>query len=258
MWKLRLLGGLAAALCVCLGILMFLPANWLAWVVERQTQGRLSIGDAQGSFWQGSGFIGVAASSQGALTPLFPGRFSWTISPQLLLGKVNLRIENAAALDQALTIRGDRHALQVSAASLLLPSERLEGLGAPLNTVGPTGNLRLSWQDLQVQLAGPQASLYGSMQLDMQQISARLTKIKPLGDYQMKFVWQGQQAQLQLLTLRGALQLQGQGELQQGRLKFSGRAWADRGYEEKLANLLNLLGQRRKEGDRDVIALEFK
>ncbi len=258
MWKLRLAWSFAAILCVSLGLLMFLPANWVAWALERQTQGRLSIGDAQGSFWQGSGFIGVAASSQAALTPLFPGRFSWRISPKLLLGKLDLQLENPAALNQTLRIHGDREALQVSAASLVLPSERLEGLGAPLNTIGPAGDLRLSWDSLRVQLQANQLALFGNMRLDMQQISARLTKVRPLGDYQLNFDWQGQQARLQLSTLRGALQLQGQGELVHGRLQFSGRAWADKGYEEKLANLLNLLGQRRKEGDREVIALEFK
>jgi general secretion pathway protein N len=41
-------------------------------------------------------------------------------------------------------------------------------------------------------------------------------------------------------------------------LQFSGKAEAEAGQEEKLANLLNLLGQRRHEGDREVIALEFK
>ena len=43
-----------------------------------------------------------------------------------------------------------------------------------------------------------------------------------------------------------------------GRMRFSGKAEAEAGQEEKLANLLNLLGQRRSEGGKDIIALEFK
>ena len=52
--------------------------------------------------------------------------------------------------------------------------------------------------------------------------------------------------------------LNGSGMFSNGRLQFSGTAQAEAGQEEKLANLLNLLGQRRKQEDREVIALEFK
>jgi general secretion pathway protein N len=52
--------------------------------------------------------------------------------------------------------------------------------------------------------------------------------------------------------------LSGAGRLVNGRLQFSGKAEAEAGQEERLAVLLNLLGQRRKEGNKNIIALEFK
>jgi general secretion pathway protein N len=52
--------------------------------------------------------------------------------------------------------------------------------------------------------------------------------------------------------------LNGSGMLMNGRLQFSGKAEAEAGQEERLANLLNLLGQRRREGGKDVIALEIR
>jgi general secretion pathway protein N len=52
--------------------------------------------------------------------------------------------------------------------------------------------------------------------------------------------------------------LSGSGKLVNGRLQFSGKAEAEQGQEERLAVLLNLLGQRRKEGNKNIIALEFK
>jgi general secretion pathway protein N len=70
--------------------------------------------------------------------------------------------------------------------------------------------------------------------------------------------WRGQRAQVGLTSIRGPLLLSGTGELANGRLRFSGKAEAEEGQEERLANLLNLLGQRRRVGDKDVIALEFK
>jgi general secretion pathway protein N len=70
--------------------------------------------------------------------------------------------------------------------------------------------------------------------------------------------WRGAQAALTLKTIKGPMLLSGSGSLNNGRLQFSGKAEAEEGQEERLANLLNLLGQRRREGDRNVIALEFK
>jgi general secretion pathway protein N len=60
-----------------LTLLVFFPAGWVAGIVEKQTGGRLTLGDAQGTLWRGSAFIGGAASANGAVTPLLPGRFSW-------------------------------------------------------------------------------------------------------------------------------------------------------------------------------------
>jgi general secretion pathway protein N len=70
-------------------------------------------------------------------------------------------------------------------------------------------------------------------------------------------VWSGQEAQLDLKTASGPLLLSGSGMLENGKLHFSGKAEAEAGQEQKLANLLNLLGQRQKEGDKNVFALKL-
>ena len=57
---------------------------------------------------------------------------------------------------------------------------------------------------------------------------------------------------LQLLTLEGALQLQGSGRLE-GRLQFQGEARANPGQEAALNNLLNIIG--RRQGERSVITI---
>jgi general secretion pathway protein N len=96
------------------------------------------------------------------------------------------------------------------------------------------------------------------MTLQMNDIASRLSPIKPLGAYEMIMDWKGRQAQMALKTVKGPMLLSGTGALANGRFQFSGKAEAEEGQEERLANLLNLLGQRRKEGNKDVIALEFK
>lgn len=250
-----LLAGIAS---VVVTLLVFCPASWMAPLVEGQTGGRLTLGDAQGTLWHGSAFIGGAPSGSDPVTPLLPGRFAWRLSPMVLLGQVDLSLENSAALSQPVKLTGSWYQWQVSPAAILLPAERLAGLGAPLNTIQPSGQMRLSWTPLQLTRQGNAIEVNGTMTLQMSDIASRLSPIKPLGAYELIMDWRGRQAQLDLKSIKGPMLLSGKGTITNGRLRFSGKAEAEEGQEERLANLLNLLGQRRREGDKDVIALEFK
>lgn len=250
-----LLAGLASA---AFTVLVFFPAAWIAAIAEKQTAGRLTLGDAQGTLWRGSAFIGGAPGVSDAVTPLLPGRFSWRLSPMVLLASIDASLENAEALSQPVSVTGSWQQWQVSPAALLLPAERLAALGAPLNTVQPSGQMRLSWGPLQLARQDGEIGMTGTMNLDMNDIASRMSPIKPLGSYNLALDWRGPQAAVTLRTVKGPMLLSGSGTFADGRLQFSGKAEAETGQEEKLANLLNLLGQRRRVGDRDVIALEFK
>jgi general secretion pathway protein N len=249
---------LAVVATVGATLLIFFPAPWLTAIVERESGGRLTLGDAQGTLWHGSAFIGGAPGPGGAVTPLLPGRVGWRLSPLALLGQVDLVLENAAALSQPLHVRGTWSHWQVSPAALLLPAQGLAGLGAPLNTIAPSGTLRLSWSTLELARQERRLGLTGRTTLEMKDMASRLSSIRPLGSYELALDWRGQSAQLTLSTRSGALLLSGKGALEQGRFRFSGQAKAAAGYEETLGNLLNLLGQRRIGGDKNTIALEFK
>ncbi|MBI5430109.1 MAG: type II secretion system protein N [Nitrosomonadales bacterium] len=249
---------LAGTISIALTALAFLPATWMAAIVETQTAGRLTLGDAQGTLWRGSAFIGGAAGSNDPVVPLLPGRFSWRLSPMVLLGGVDAEFENAAALSQPVLVTGSWRQWQVSPAAISLPAERLTALGAPLNTVQPSGRMRLSWSPLQLALQSGTVEMTGTMNLEISDFASRASPVKPLGDYNLALDWRGNQASATLGTSKGPMLLNGSGTLSNGRFQFSGTAQAEAGQEEKLANFLNLLGQRRKEGDRDIIALEFK
>ncbi len=248
----------AAAGAATLTVAAFLPATWLGQIVEGQTGGRLTLGDAQGTLWRGSAFLGGAAGANGAVTPLLPGRFSWQLSPLVLFGRVDLVLENPQALSQPVNMSGSWSEWQVSPAALLLPAERLAGLGAPLNTLAPSGSMRLTWTTLALARDGKKVAVKGRTVLSLSDMGSRMAPIKTLGSYELAMDWQGQQAQLDLSTVRGALLLSGSGTLNNGRLQFSGQAQAADGYEETLGNLLNLLGQRRTVGGKKITALEFK
>lgn len=250
---------LAALLGVLVTVLLFFPASWMSGLVEKQTAGRLTLGDAQGTLWRGSAFIGGAASSNGAVTPLLPGRFAWKLSPLVLFGRVDLELANPEALAQPVNFRGSWRQWQLSPSALLLPADGLAGLGAPLNTLAPAGVMRLSWSALELQAQGNMVAINGRTTLEMTDMSSKLSPIKPLGSYQLALDWRGQQAQLALQSMKGPLLLSGKGSLENGRLQFSGQAQAADGYEQSLGNLLNLLGQRRPTNDgKNIIALEFR
>jgi general secretion pathway protein N len=246
------------ALAVAVTILAFLPAAWLGPLVEQQTGGRLTLGDAQGTLWRGSAFVGGAPGEGGSVTPLLPGRFAWRLSPLVLAGHVSIDLENPQALSGPVHVEGSWSAWQVSPGALLLPAERLAGLGAPLNTLVPSGLIKLSWNTLDLRRQDRTVALVGRTVLSMTDMGSRMAPIKPLGSYEMAMDWHGQQAEVVLRTLRGALLLSGSGALQNGRLQFSGQAEAAAGYEDRLGNLLNLLGQRRMVNGKNIIALELR
>ena len=248
----------AGLIVVALTVLASCPASWMALLLEKQTAGRLTLGDPQGSLWRGSAFIGGAAAGNEPVTPLLPGRFVWRLSPLVLLGRVNLALENPAALTVPVQIVGSWSEWQVSPATVTLPASRLAGLGAPLNTIEPSGVMQLSWSALQIARNGPRVDMTGVLTLELQDVASRMSPVKPLGSYTVQMDWRGAQATMQLKTRRGALVLTGGGTINNGRLQFSGIADAAAGQEERLANLLNLLGQRRQVGGKNVIALEFK
>jgi general secretion pathway protein N len=246
------------ALTVLVTVLAFLPAAWLGPMVERQTGGRLTLGDAQGTLWRGSAFVGGAPGAGGSVTPLLPGRFSWRLSPLVLFGDVSMDLANDQALAQPVHVSGSWSQWQVSAGQLLLPAEGLAGLGAPLNTLALTGTIRLSWNLLDIARQGNTVAVSGRTVLAMTDMGSRMSPIKPLGTYEMAMDWHGQRADVVLRTVSGALLLSGNGALESGRLHFSGQAAAADKYEDTLGNLLNLLGQRRMVNGKNIIALEFR
>ena len=245
-------------LAVIITVQAFLPAAWLGPMVERQTGGRLTLGDAQGTLWRGSAFVGGAPGEGGAVTPLLPGRFSWRLSPLVLFGDVSMDLANDQALAQPVHISGSWSQWQVSAGQLLLPAEGLAGLGAPLNTLALTGTIKLSWNLLDIARQGNTVAVSGHTVLALTDMGSRMSPIKPLGTYEMAMDWHGQRADVVLRTVSGALLLSGNGALENGRLHFSGQAAAADKYEDTLGNLLNLLGQRRMVNGKNIIALEFR
>lgn len=244
-------------LTVALTAIVLWPAYGLTIALERLTEGRLTLGDAEGTVWSGSGVIAGGPRPGEPVMPLLPGRFSWHVSPMALLGRVAVRLENPTALASPLELTGNWAQWQVSPGALVLPADQLSGLGAPLNTVRPAGEVRASWGPLDLARADGKLGVDGTIVLDIQDLSSPLAPIKPLGAYRLTIRCAGLRRAVALETIRGPLLLKGSGGNAEGPWRFSGRAEAAPGHEKEMANFLNLLGESRREGDKQVIALQF-
>ena len=142
--------------------------------------------------------------------------------------------------------------LQVSDSTSTWPAHLLSGLGTPFNTIAPQGELALRTQGLTLDWVAGRLQVAGLAQLDAQDLSSRLSTLRPMGSY--RFTLSGGAAtELNLSTLQGSLQLSGRGQWVGGKLRFVGEASSTPEHQAALSNLLNIIG--RRDGARSVIKL---
>lgn len=238
------------------------PAHWLTHVVEQASGERVLLPDAQGTVWNGSaqwvlneGPLNIAATldaTRSANTTSLPTRVTWQLGPRIDWAnfRLNLSATVASACCTPQPVRVDVSPLwrglrvQVSDHTSNWPASWLVGLGAPWNTVQPEGQMQLSTSQLQWTQQAGHEQLQGQAELHMQQLSTRLSTLRPLGSYRVR-VQGGDTVALTLDTLEGSLLLQGSGQLMNGRVQFNGEASAAPDAQAALSNLLNILGQRQ-------------
>lgn len=243
-----LLGGLLLA------VLLFAPARWLAAAVAAASHERVLLLNPRGTVWNGDAQLVFSggAGSQGAT--VLPGSLRWQLHPRGWGLGMTLQADccTPQPLQLQLQPRWGGAALTVSDGQSGWPAAVLTGLGTPWNTVQPSGQLMLSSQGLRLDLVQGRLSIKGAAQLDVIDLSSRLSTLRPLGSYRLTLQG-GDQPRLDLSTLGGSLQLSGQGLWVGSRLRFEGRAQAAPEREEALSNLLNIIGRRN--GAQSIITL---
>jgi general secretion pathway protein N len=239
-----------------LALLAWPPATWLASAVAQASQGRIVLAEAQGTLWQGNALTVLAAGEGLRDALVLSTRLHWRVAP--FWGGLRLRLTQAGTLHGTLTLEWRpgwrRQQLDVrpepggATAGMVgrWPAAWLEGLGAPLNTLRPGGELQLSTQGLSLHSAGQGWQMQGSATLDLLQTSSRIATVAPLGSYRIAFSAPQPQGPvlLNLATLEGALQLSGSGQIDPRGFHLRGQAQAAPGFEAALNNLLNIIGRR--------------
>lgn len=250
---LVLVGALAG---LALALVVWAPASWVAARVASATGERVQLTQAQGTLWRGSAWPLVTGGPGSRDAVALPARLQWQISP--IWPGLRITLEQSCCLAQPLVLewraawRG--WTLDVlptdapQAARGAWPAAVFEGLGAPLNTLQPRGAVQLTLPTLHgVARGGGAATWSGSAQVDLLDLSTRLSPSGPLGSYRVQITpgrGPGGSAGVALSTLQGALRLSGQGHWDARGLHFRGQATAAPGHEVALGHLLNIIGQR--------------
>lgn len=247
-----LVGGLLA-------LLAFAPAAWLAAAVASASNQHLLLADARGTVWSGSAVAVLTGGPGSRDASALPGRIEWTLG---LAGfGLELRARHACCLNgsAALTLRPGLGRIVVGlqpGADWIgqWPSAWLSGLGTPWNTMQVGGSVRLSSPGLSVESVQGRWRLTGRADVDLLEVSSRLSTLDTLGSYRMTVSADPSgAAQLNLSTQQGVLQLSGSGSITPGGVRFRGEARADGSAEAALTNLLNIIG--RRDGARSVISI---
>jgi general secretion pathway protein N len=254
-WRYAVIGGV---LGLVLAMLIWAPARWLAWGVAQASQGQVQWLDARGTVWAGSAQL-LLSGGAGSRDPLaLPGRLRWTLTPAWTGLRLGWQADCCMAQAAHLQVRlgASTLNLQVSDHPSQWPAALLTGLGAPWNTLQPEGQLQLRTEGLQLNWAQGRLQMRGLIDLNLQNLSSRLSPIKPLGSYSIALTGTPEGTPtpgLQLNTIQGPLRLSGQGQWVGQRLRFTGEASAEEGSEAALSNLLNIIG--RRQGARSLLSL---
>lgn len=230
---------------VVLAIVLFIPAGWLAGRIASATDGRVLLGDASGTLWNGSANLQLTGGAGSTDMLALPTPLTWRIRPGWNGLRVELTTPCCAPEPVTLHVRPGlrQFAIDVDDSRTQWPAALLAGLGTPWNTLQLDGELLLQTQGLSVEWSEGRLAMAGRAELRAQRMSSRLSTLRPMGSYRIT-VTGGATPNLQLETLEGALQLSGSGQWVGSRLHFNGAATAAAGREDALANLLNIIGRR--------------
>ena len=247
-----------ALLGIGVALLIWAPARWLAWGVAQASQGQVQWLDPRGSVWAGSAQLALSGGTGSRDPQALPGRLHWTLKPGWTGLQWGWLADCCMAQAANLQVQAGWSTLKLQSSdhSSQWPAALLTGLGAPWNTLQPDGQLQLQTRSLQLQWAQGRMQMKGLAELQVQNLSSRLSPIKPIGSYQLQLRGTPEGTptpSLQLSTQQGPLLISGEGQWVGARLRFTGEASAQEGHEPALNNLLNILG--RRQGARSLISL---
>ena len=238
-----------ALIGACFALVTQAPASWLANAVSNASQYRFVLQNAQGTVWRGSAIALLADGNQGMRLPSrlhwdFASGFDRSLMRLVMRAQIKRECCTPEPVQLAVSMGWQGIRIDIANQQSQWPAHWLVGLGSPWNTVHPEGSMQLRTENLMWQSNLGTPKVQGLAELTLSQLATPLSTLRPLGTYRLR-VQGGDTMAVTLATLEGGLQLSGNGQWANGRLRFKGEARAQPAFEAALSNLLNILGQRQ-------------
>lgn len=231
-----------AFVAYALGLVALAPATLIDAGLRQASDGQLRLAEARGTLWSGTGQLELRdASRRSGIARSLAWRAR---AAQLLRGGLLYEI----TLDHAVksfpaTIYRSR--IELADADLNLPAAALSLAVAKLAPLELTGDLAVHVN----RLALARGMVQGNATLQWRSAGSALSRVSPLGDYEVRLEGDGAALRASLRTLQGPLQLDGGGSWTSGsNPEFLGTARVPPQHQQQLSPLLRLIAVERGGG----------
>lgn len=240
-WVLVVAG--IAIYAVCLAITA--PASIMAWAIASASERKVILEQPEGGLWRGhAANIGV---DPGGLGVQKFGKVSWKVAAlRLVVGELRIEVKAEGHANGTGTLILQPQSIRLLQARFALPALAIASFFPALQFVQPGGEVTLQTDDLV--FAGN--SVAGKAEALWNDASSPFTAVKPLGTYRAKVESTQGPAQVEIMTVAGALQINGRGTWSpETGFAFSGVARAVPAEAPRLRDLLRLLGPEDGNGN---------
>ncbi len=243
-------------LLLLVAYLAMLPATWFDALLQRWTQGSLAMTGTSGTLWRGEGSLQAILPSGEAVT-LAPA--AWKVSlGELLSLRLHITLNSTQSGRPILDASLAPGEARINEAKLTLPAALLGVLSPTLRAAALSGQLALQVSDVQVD----DGSATGKAKAVWLGAGSELSRVRPLGNYQLDLNGQDGGLDFRLTTLGGDLNLSGKGRFQPGKqADYRITAIPTEAKRQELVPLLRMLGTEVSPGtyqltiDRNVQAV---
>ncbi len=225
-----------------LALMVTAPATWADVMLQNVSGGRLQLADAHGSVWAGGGqlLIRDAAGRIGVARPL-----AWRLRPAALLRARLVCDVDFGAQSRSFPVTLSWSRIELADADITLPAVTLGYVAPKLASLELSGDVHLQIQDIAIR----RHNVRGDATLQWRNAGSALSPVSPLGDYQLRLAGAGNSGRVTLTTLKGPLQLRGQGWWAAGSPPaFAVNAIVPAEYRQRLDPFLRLIAVKQVDG----------
>lgn len=225
------------------------PATLVDTGLQRASNGRLRLTQAQGTFWAGTGSIEIRdAGSRNAIVK----NTGWRLLPESLWrGRLvcEVQLEGAA---RHFPVAVSLSRIEIGNAEINFPAAALAFAEPRMKPLRLSGDVLLRTANLSIGRDG----MLGKLTVQWRAAGSSFSPVSPIGSYELQLDGQGKTVHALLSTLQGPLQLDGSGAWTTGRkAEFLATARVPPEIREQLTPLLRLISVQRDEG---IFELQLK